>query len=682
VSFFRRVFKFIRSFGAAGDGVDESSRLWLMRMLDYLPKPFFLLDFEQKRITFTNAAARRMMGMEYAANPSAQVYLKSFSLYDSQGKLLVSSELPSARVLRGEKINGELFELATTAGRFSVKVFSEDIPAMYGQGHSALIVFQDVTALKKTEKDLRRAQADLNEAIDIAQIGFWSVDLTTGHTALSRYLLMQFGLTEETFDGTLESALSAIHSEDRDRVRKAIEKSIAEGTSYHLDYRVVHPSGDIRWIEAKSGSAQDRAWDLNRYSGTTLDVTERVKARRALEAKEQDLKEALKVAEDANSAKSQFLANMSHEIRTPLGAIMGFVGLLKESDLAPAERAEYVSVIERNSTQLMRIIDDILDLSKVEAGMMLIENIDFSLPELLTDFSSLIGFKAREKGILLKVQAVTPLPTLVNSDPTRLRQILLNVVGNAIKFTDAGSVIVRVRFIDDYLEFEVEDSGRGISSQQAANLFQAFTQADASTTRHYGGTGLGLVLSRSLAEAMGGTFILKHSELGKGSVFVIRVRATAASSERLNFGPNQEEISKKTRLLDGIRVLLVEDSPDNQALISIYLTKAGAKVEVASDGEQGIQQALSAEYEVVLMDVQMPTMDGITAVAKLRSLKYSKPVIALTAHAMKDERDRCLKAGFTDFLSKPINREELIWTIREYSHVHVLNPNRQDIGPI
>jgi CheY-like chemotaxis protein/anti-sigma regulatory factor (Ser/Thr protein kinase) len=270
----------------------------------------------------------------------------------------------------------------------------------------------------------------------------------------------------------------------------------------------------------------------------------------------------------------------------------------------------------------------------------------------------------------------------VNSDPTRLRQILLNVVGNAIKFTDAGSVIVRVRFIDDYLEFEVEDSGRGISSQQAANLFQAFTQADASTTRHYGGTGLGLVLSRSLAEAMGGTFILKHSELGKGSVFVIRVRATAASSERLNFGPNQEEISKKTRLLDGIRVLLVEDSPDNQALISIYSTKAGAKVEVASDGEQGIQQALSAEYEVVLMDVQMPTMDGITAVAKLRSLKYSKPVIALTAHAMKDERDRCLKAGFTDFLSKPINREELIWTIREYSHVHVLNPNRQDIGPI
>jgi PAS domain S-box-containing protein len=549
VAILGRVSKFIRSFipgRRLGDrGLDENSQLWLTQMLDYLPKPFFLVDFQQHRITFTNAAARRIMGMEYADNHANRTYIKKFSLYDTKGKLVPSANLPSERILRGEKIRGEEFELITNAGRFTIKVFSEDIPAMYGQGHSALIIFQDITALKQTERHLLRVQADLSEAIDISQIGFWSVDLTTNETTLSPLLLKQFGLSEETFDGTLEGALKAIHPDDLARVTTAIDKSIADGAAYHIEYRIVRPSGVLRWIEAKGGATTSRLSDPNRFSGTTLDVTERVTARHVLESKEKDLEEALKVAERANAAKSQFLANMSHEIRTPLGAIMGFIDLLKENGLPPEERDDYISVIGRNSSQLMRIIDDILDLSKVEAGMMLIENIDFSLLEVLTDFSALMGFKAREKGIVFNIQIMTPLAAVVKGDPTRLRQILLNVVGNAIKFTDVGSVTLRVSYVNEYLEFEVEDTGRGISPEQTGHLFQAFSQADASTTRHYGGTGLGLVLSRSLAQAMGGSFILKHSELGQGSTFAIRVRAKAVSAVKL-FESNVQEVLTKS----------------------------------------------------------------------------------------------------------------------------------------
>lgn len=775
-------------FSAPIADTNDDSRVWLMKTLDVLPKPFFLLDFKNNRISFTNAAARRMMGIDYSRHHASEIYGNDFSLFDLQGVLVPAVELPSARVLRGEKVEGEEFLLVSKMGRFNIKVFSEDIPAMYGQPASALILFQDVTALKSAMNDLRYAQADLHEAVEIAQVGFWSVDAVTKKTSISPQLMKQFGVNPSDFNDSLDIALNRIHEEDRPTVVAAINKSMSEGLPYHIEYRVLHPNGDIRWIEAKSGTTGDKAADITRFAGTTLDITERVKARHALEANEKDLRlladsmpqivwsanpdgeldyfnqvwfdysgsdyetnkgngwvqfvhpddlpptierwkkslaqsepyenefrlrnkngdyrwhvararaifaqggsnvsgkikkwygtntdihdqklladkldEARAAAERANSAKSQFLANMSHEIRTPLGAIIGFSELIKENGLGRIEREEYVSVIERNSSQLLRIIDDILDLSKVEAGMMMIESIEFSLPEALTDFSSLMGFKAREKGIRFSSKAETALPSSIYSDPTRLRQILMNVVGNAIKFTDQGHVELRVKFVDSFLEFEVEDTGRGISAEQEKNLFQPFTQADVSTTRKYGGTGLGLVLTRSLAEALGGHFILKQSELGRGSIFSVRIKAEATIGSKLYSGLGFESAPARSMAsvgqLAGLKILLVEDSPDNQALISIYLNRAGANVEIASDGEQGYKMAVGSNYDLVLMDVQMPIMDGITTIKKLRQNNYTGTVVALTAHAMKEERLRCLQAGFTDFLSKPVVREDLV----------------------
>ncbi|MBC7421237.1 MAG: response regulator [Bdellovibrio sp.] len=370
-------------------------------------------------------------------------------------------------------------------------------------------------------------------------------------------------------------------------------------------------------------------------------------------------------AEKASEAKSSFLANMSHEIRSPLGAIMGFVGLLKDSEISADEVSKYLSIIDRNSNHLLRIIDDILDLTKVEAGKMVVEKIEFHLLEFMADFSSLAGLRARENGIIFEYISENPLPEFVITDPTRLRQILSNVVGNAIKFTEKGRVELLVSYQDHCLQFKVIDTGRGISDEQRTNLFQAFSQADSSTTRRFGGTGLGLVLTKKLSQALGGDFRLVESEIGKGSIFQVNLPVMISSEIKINSVKDVENLSPKenkseqTSELKGFEILLVEDSPDNQFLIERILNKTGAKVTIASNGAEGVQIALSKNFDVILMDIQMPVMDGHQAMQVLREKGYSGPVVALTAHAMKEERERAIASGFLHFLTKPIDRKTL-----------------------
>jgi PAS domain S-box-containing protein len=386
---------------------------------------------------------------------------------------------------------------------------------------------------------------------------------------------------------------------------------------------------------------------------------------------ENKLRDAHILAESANQAKTAFLANMSHEIRTPLGAIMGFATLLKDVVPVNEETTEYFEIIERNSQQVLSIVDDILDLTKVEAGKMTIEKAEFCLRDTLTDFASLMAFKAKENGIDFSMIARTALPVQAVSDSTRLRQILTNVVGNAIKFTKKGGVTLYVSHRAPYLEFKVIDSGIGISAEEKSRLFEAFHQADVSTTRKFGGTGLGLVLTKKIAQAMGGDFWLESSAVNKGSVFIARVEISPAPSSKLidrsRFDRSSQRklgFSLAETALEGRRVLLVEDSPDNQMLINAMLKKSGAEVVIASDGKEGFDKATASEYDLVLMDVQMPRMDGYETVGKLRSSGFAKPIIAITAHAMKDEREKCILAGYSDYVAKPINNKLLIDTIR------------------
>lgn len=389
------------------------------------------------------------------------------------------------------------------------------------------------------------------------------------------------------------------------------------------------------------------------------DVTERKRAA-------EELKTAKDSAEEANATKSAFLANMSHEIRTPLGAILGFSGLLKDSSLSSDERHQYIEIINRNGQSLTRIIDDILDLAKVEAGVLDIETISFSLFGLLNEVLDLFREKAKQKNIALELKMAEVMPSHILSDPTRLRQILINVIGNAVKFTESGGVIVSVatepvseRKVQ--VMIEVKDSGRGISREQRERLFKPFTQADNTTTRRFGGTGLGLALSKRLSQALGGDVSVKSSEIGQGTVFSITF---VASEVRTPEQPLRVNLDAQTRQrLSGLRILLVDDSPDNQFLVKRILVKNGADVEVASNGREAVNMAQKSAHNIVLMDIQMPEMDGYQATKTLLTGGYSRPIVALTAHAMVEERAKTKAAGFSGHLTKPLNNEELIETV-------------------
>jgi PAS domain S-box-containing protein len=454
---------------------------------------------------------------------------------------------------------------------------------------------------------------------------------------------------------------------------ESIEARINKSKKRLIDEEMVVTRGDwTRTFEVRVSSLQIKG--RFQYTLIVRDITERKKI-------ESDLIRAKEIADAANTSKSNFLANMSHEIRTPMTAILGYTELLfdpRNIENEPEQRVRAVQTIQRNGEHLLSIIDDILDLSKIESDRLSIESIAYSPVSIVEEVLSLMRVKSKVRGIRLDVEYESSLPALIQTDPTRTRQIVLNLVSNAIKFTDAGSVKIIVRFVSAHepmLEFDVVDTGLGMTREQQERLFKPFVQADSSTTRQFGGTGLGLTISKHLAEMLGGTVFIVDSLPGIGTRFRATIRTgdlkgvpmlePSQGELTTEIAPTESKVQLLENPLSGCRILLAEDGPDNQKLISFFLKKAGAEMTVVENGQLAVDAALAAcesnnPFNVILMDMQMPIMDGYCATALLRAKGYHGHIIALTAHAMSGDQAKCLNAGCDDYATKPIDRVKLI----------------------
>ena len=515
---------------------------------------------------------------------------------------------------------------------------------------------------RKLDEDLRLSEERFRVALKNAPIMIYTCDLGLKYTWIYN---PPTPLTATAFLGKRDDEIfSPKDAAKLDALKKGVLASGKPARSMtELDF-----SGMTHYFDLTVEPFRSSAGETIGLTVAGIDVTERMLAEHAQ-------KRAMEEAELANQAKSRFLSNMSHEIRTPLGVIQGFADLALDPSLALGERQEYLQTIRRNAENLTKLLGEILDLAKVEAGRIEIEIAPFSLPTLIAEVVAALSLQARERGVSLTFEAIGALAERIESDPTRIRQILINLINNAVKFTPRGSVVVLAKTLalpggpKALIEFHVRDTGIGISPEQQARLFQAFSQADSSTTRRFGGTGLGLNLSKKLAQSLGGDLELVESALGAGSVFRFAFSARVLSYQDAS-PPAGAAVGHapavNARELNGLVILLVEDSLDNQMLISRYLQQAGASVDVASDGAEGIDLALKGSYDVILMDVQMPNVDGYEATAALRAKGLITPIVALTAHAMKEERERAFARGFTDYLIKPLSRSLLVKTLTKF----------------
>jgi len=571
----------------------------------------------------------------------------------------------------GKPFNVELIKYRKGGQPYWASLEAMPIRDEDGRVVNFMAIETDITTRKEYEMSLQESEGRLRAFLQALPDPTYVLDDSGRFTSLLSVDKTESVAHEVMADRFIHQVFTP---EDAERLMVTVEKTIHDQEPRRTQYSLQF-ARELRWFEGHLAPLPSTSKEDARAIWIARDITEQKHAERELQLSRD-------AAEQASRSKSEFLANMSHEIRTPMTAILGFADLLGAPETTDEKRSEYVKTIKRNGEHLLTIINDILDLSKIESGKMKVEMIDTSLSQIISDVESLMSVRATSKNIKLRIEPQLPIPDTIKTDPVRLRQIVMNLVGNAIKFTNEGEVVIRYNCrptpAGDRVAVEVVDTGIGMTPAQLDSLFTPFEQADASTTRKYGGTGLGLIISRRLANMLGGD-ISVESEFNSGSKFTATISPGDLSKVNWINNPDDLLIRKSeespaedwARMQFSGRVLVADDSLVNQKLVGQILRNQGFEVDTAGDGVEACVKLIEGEkqnrpYKLLILDMQMPRMDGYTVAANLRKQGNKIPIIALTANAMSGDRDKCLAAGCDDYSPKPIDKQRFFESIARF----------------
>ena len=600
-------------------------------------------------IVYSNRAGRDLLGL--LGDGSGLETPGSLRLYTERGVVLTADEWPTERARRsGLPVHGELLRVGLGDAGTERWILADAVPLKSDDGATVertVLSMVDVTAQRRAEQQYRTIVDTVGEVIYQMNLnGCWTFLNPAWKTVTG------FGARESLGS----ESLSFLVPEERGPVAAQFRRLVhGELAHQRVEARFRHRDGSERWIEIHARAARDAAGRVSGTSGTMRDITDR----KTVEAAERGARAA---AEASSRAKSEFVANMSHEIRTPMNGVGGMLDLVLDTELT-SEQREHLELAKSSTDSLLTVINDVLDFSKIEAGRVVIDVHPFELRDNLADAIASLRPRARHKGLELEVEVDADVPDSLVGDWARLRQVVVNLVANAIKFTARGGVHVRIALHAHEsaglaLHVAVRDTGIGIPQEKHAAIFEAFTQADTSTTRHYGGTGLGLTIAARLVEAMGGRIWLE-SEMGVGSTFHFTVNCARGSDH----SATRVRPASQPSVARSLNVLVVEDNAVNQRLAVGLLERRGHRVTLASNGRDAVDATARDSFDVVLMDVQMPVMGGLEATTLIRARERGSgrriPIIAVTAHAMRGDRAACLEAGMDAYVTKPINADEL-----------------------